>query len=118
MSTLKATYTSNDLNEVIETTLDTTKPLTDSIVALQGQINAFLTSKLEQEKVAKETPVSTVEQDEAEEEQKEMKAAEEEEEGITQESEEMEVEDKDSPMAEDRPEVDDKQNVKKQKTDV
>ncbi|KAG2202194.1 uncharacterized protein EV154DRAFT_518572 [Mucor mucedo] len=105
MSTLKARYSSNTANEVIEVPLDNSKPLTESIINLQNRVNEVLTKVLEEEKQAKKTAtaVSTVEQDAKEEELKEMNA---------------EEEDTDSPMAVDRPEVEDKQSVKKQKTDV
>jgi hypothetical protein len=119
MSTLKASFTKRGSGDVIEVPLNTSKPLTDSIIQLRDQINAYLTKVLEQEIKSKETPVSTVEQDERDEELKEMKA-EEEEEGtefdMTVAKKEGSVE-RDSPMAVDRPDVDDKQNVKKLKTD-
>lgn len=105
MSTLKASYSSESTQELIEVPFDSSKPLTDSIINLQSRVNELLTNVLEQEKKAKQIPVavSTVEQDEKEAELKEMNEEEEEE---------------DSPMSVDRPNVEDKQSVKKQKTDV
>jgi hypothetical protein len=46
------------------------KPLTESFIQLQGQINAYLTKLLEQDIKPKETPVSIVEQEERDEEMK------------------------------------------------
>lgn len=117
MSTLKATYTTKSANTVIEVPYDSTKPLTESIIALQTKVNTLLTNVLEEEKKSKKTAevIKTVQQDEAEQELKEIAEAEadEEEEVTTKE----ELEDGDSPMSVDRPEVDDKQTVKKQKTE-
>lgn len=106
MSTLKASYSSTNAKEVIEVPLDSSKPLTESIIDLQNRVNELLTKVLEEEKQAKKTAaaVPTVEQDAKEEELKEMNAEEE--------------EDTDSPMSVDRPDVEDKQSVKKQKTDL
>lgn len=110
MSTLKATYTTKSDSTIIEVPFDTTKPLTESIIALQAKVNTHLTNVLEEEKKNKKTAevIKTVQQDEAEQELKEMAEAEEDEEV---------KEDGDSPMSVDRPEVDDKQSVKKQKTE-
>ncbi|KAG2237057.1 hypothetical protein BDF21DRAFT_19954 [Thamnidium elegans] len=107
MSTLKATYVSNSTNHVIEVPLDTRKPLTASIIDLQGHVNTFLTKILEDEKKAKQTivTISTVEQDEREQEQKEM-------------NQEDEEEPNDSAMSVDRPETTEMQTAKKQKTDI
>ncbi|GAA5806166.1 hypothetical protein HPULCUR_011696 [Helicostylum pulchrum] len=107
MSTLKATYVSNSTNHVIESPLDTSKPLTASIIDLQGHVNTFLTKMLEDEKKAKQAiaTISTVEQDEREQEQKEM-------------NQEEDEEPNESSMSVDRPETEEKQTAKKQKTDT
>lgn len=108
MTTLKATYVSKSTSQVIEVPLDTSKPLTASIIDLQSHINTVLTKVLEDEKKAKKVAekVSTVEQDAKEQELKEMNAEEDEEE-----------EKGDSPMSVDRPETEEAQAAKKQKTD-
>lgn len=107
MSTLKATYVSNSTNHVIKVPLDASKPLTASIIDLQGHVNTFLTKMLEDEKKAKQAmaTISTVEQDEREQEQKEM-------------NQEEDEEPNDSSMSVDRPETEEKQTAKKQKTDT
>jgi hypothetical protein len=109
MSALKATYTTKSNCQVIEVPFDSTKPLTDSIINLQEKVNTLLTNVLEEEKQAKKVAevVKTVQQDEAEDELKEMAEAEAEAEADT-----------DSPMSVDRPEIEDKQSTKKQKTDL
>lgn len=116
MSTLKASYTTKSTNTVIEVPYDSTKPLTESIIALQTKVNTHLTNVLEEEKKSKKTAevIKTVQQDEAEQELKEIAEAEADEEEVTTKEE---LEDGDSPMSVDRPEVDDKQTVKKQKTE-
>lgn len=102
MLNLKATYNNSTTKteNVIEVPLDTTQPLTSSIIALQAEINTYLTSILEGEK--KSSNVTTVQEDEAEEER--------------EEEEEESLEEDDSSMQVDRPEVNGEQASKKQKT--
>lgn len=99
MSNLQATYNNSTtkVEHTIQVPLDTNKPLTDSIIALQADINTYLTSVLE----AQSTKVTTVQEDEAEKERQE---------------EEAEEEEEDSPMQVDKPEVSEEQALKKQKT--
>jgi hypothetical protein len=113
MSILKATYNNSTTNatHVIEVPVDTTKTLTDSILSLKEQINAFLTHTLENE--THSTKVTSVEEDEAEKQKEEDEAVEDEEDIKVQEGST-----KDSPMSAERPNCVNEQASKKLKTNV
>lgn len=105
MSYLTATYDFQGTKDVIQVPLDTSLPLTGSIVKLQAEINTYLTKIMAGEI---QIPVTTVEQDERDQELQEMEAEEEDEEADLKMGDAEEEEGEDS----------DKQNVKKQRTDL